>query len=296
MALQIMSRHNVTFDEAVKVAKRMYLGYAEDKPLHEQYIEYIASLLKGDLGFSYVYKVPVIFIIASALPWTVFVLSISTLLSFTLGILLGLAAALKRQSKIGSGLAAYASMSQAIPDFLLAIILLMIFAIRLGILPTSGTYDPQLKPGFYPEFIISVFNHATLPVLSYTIPRVASWALLIKGNAANVLEEDFIKSAEARGLRGRRIMVAYIGRLSIAPLVALLAIDLGTMIGGSTLIENTFTYLGMGYYFSIAISRRDYGLMQGLFLISITSVIIANLIVDIIYPYIDPRARREHSK
>ena len=256
---------------------------------------YISNLLKGYLGFSPTFRVSVNDIVLKALPWTLFVLSIALIISFATGVILGLAITWRRKGILGQLVVAYAAFTDAMPDFVTALILMIIFAINLRLFPLKGAYDPSLKPGLYPAFILSILHHATLPILSYVIEHIGYWSLMMKGSAASVLEEDFVRSAEARGLPDKRIMTAYVGRNAILPLVASLAIQLGTMLGGSTLIETVFSYPGIGYFFTESISRRDYPVMQGLFFLIILGVVLANLFVDLIYPLIDPRARREVS-
>jgi len=294
-AYQLMEEMGLRYEDARQVAMVMYVGYGEDRPLHIQYIEYISNLLRGYLGFSPTFRVSVNDIVLKALPWTLFVLSVALILSFSIGVILGLAISWRRKGILGQVVVAYAAFTDAMPDFVTALLLMIIFAINLRLFPLKGAYNPTLEPGLYPAFIFSIFYHAALPIFSYVIEHIGYWALMMKGSAASVLEEDFVKSAEARGLPDKRIMTAYVGRNAVLPLVASLAIQLGTMLGGSTLIETVFSYPGIGYFFAESIGRRDYPVMQGLFFLIILGVVLANLAVDLIYPLIDPRARREVS-
>ncbi|MCZ7544340.1 MAG: ABC transporter permease [Anaerolineae bacterium] len=140
---------------------------------------------------------------------------------------------------------------------------MIIFAVNLRWFPIVGGYDPRLAPGFNWPFIASVISHSTLPVIAYTFENTAAWALAMKGSAVSVLGEDYITAARARGLRGRRILTAYVGRNAMLPMITALAISLGTMLGGSTLIENIYSYPGIGRFNADALTRRDVGLMQG---------------------------------
>ena len=296
MAAQLSESMGIPFEEAKKIALSYYIGYDPNKPLLERYIDYLANLLRGNLGYSILLKVSVNEVVVQALPWTLFVLSTSLLVSFAIGVMLGLIIAWRRRTVLEPVVTAYASFTDAMPDFVTAMLLYMFLAVRLGWFPMKGAYDEKLTPGLYPAFIFSVLYHATLPILAYVIEHIGFWALLMKGSAASVLEEDFVKAAEARGLPERRILTAYVGRVAILPVAVMLAIQLGVMLGGSTIIETVFNYPGMGYFFTYATTNLDYGLMQGLFFVIIAGIIIANLIVEIIYPFIDPRARREAAR
>lgn len=291
-AMELVQTSGLDFDTAYKVAAQMY-GYNPHEPLLHRFVIYVKRLLHGDLGYSMIYRASVNQIIAKALPWTAFVVSTALLLSFFLGVILGTAIAWKRRSVLDPVVTGYASLTAATPDYVAAMLLLLFFAIRLRWFPTRGAYDVGLTPGFNLRFIGNVLYHATLPILSYTLEALGGWALAMKGSAVSVLGEDYIVAAKARGLRDRRIVVSYLARNSILPLITSLAISLGGMFGGSILIETIFNYPGMGWFFSQALMRKDYGMMQGLFLLTITATILANLLADILYARLDPRVRLE---
>lgn len=289
-AYDIVQTYSMTYEDALAFVKSMY-SYNPDEPLLKQYITYISGLLRGDLGQSFIYKVSVNEVLINALPWTLFICSISLLLSFGIGMLLGTTIAWKRKTILDPVVTAYASFTGATPDYITALILLIIFAINLHIFPLRGAYDATLTPGFNWPFIKSVFMHAALPILAYTFESAAAWALAMKGSAVGVLGEDYIMAARARGLKEGRIMTHYMGRNAVLPMVTSLAISLGGMIGGSTLIETIFSYPGIGWFFGESLIKRDFGLMQGLFLFLGASMIFANLVADIFYSVLDPRIK-----
>jgi len=291
-AMDLLDTYSMTYEDALAMVKSWY-GYNPNQPMLQQYIAYISGLLKGDLGKSFIYKVSVNKVLIRALPWTVFVLSVSLLLSFGIGVMLGMAMAWKRKSILDPLVTAYASFTGATPDYITALILLIIFAVNLRLFPLKGAYDATVNPGFTWEFIKSVLKHAALPIAAYTFEHAASWALAMKGSAVGVLGEDYIMAARARGLKERRIMIHYMGRNAILPLVTSLAISMGGMVGGSTLIETVFSYPGVGWFFGEALTKRDFGLMQGLFLFLASSIIFANLAADILYSILDPRIKLE---
>jgi len=291
-AMDLVTTYSMTYEDALAMVESWY-GYEPNQPILQQYIKYLSGLLKGDLGKSFIYKVSVNEVLVKALPWTVFVISISLLLSFGIGMLLGMAMAWKRKSILNPIVTAYASLTGATPDYITALILLIIFAVNLRIFPLKGAYDAMITPGFSWPFIKSVLMHAALPIAAYTFEHAAGWALAMKGSAVSVLGEDYIMAARARGLKESRIMVFYMGRNAILPLVTSLAISLGSMVGGSTLIETIFSYPGIGWFFGEALTKRDFGLMQGLFLFLAASIIFANLAADILYSVLDPRIKLE---
>jgi peptide/nickel transport system permease protein len=268
-------------------------NYDPDEPVLSRLATWLVGLLHGDLGQSLLYRVSVNEIIFKSLPWTLLILSISLLFSFTLGILLGTVIAWKRGTALDPIVTAYAAFTGATPDYITALVLLIVFAINLGWLPIRGAYDAGLTAGFNWPFIKSVLYHAALPVLAYTFENTAAWALAMKGSAVSVLGEDYITAARVRGLREKRIAIFYMGRNAILPLVTNLAISLGTMIGGATFIETIFSYPGIGWFFGQSLARRDYGMMQGLFLLQAGAVIFANLIAELLYTRLDPRIRVE---
>jgi len=291
-AMELVQSYGMDFDSAYAYVKQLY-DYDPHEPLIPQYIRYIRGLLRGNLGTSMVYKISVNEILLKALPWTVFVLSISLPISFSLGMLMGMVVAWKRRTSLDPIITAYAAFTGATPDYITALILLIVFAINLKLFPMKGAYDSALTPGFNWPFIKSVLHHAILPISAYVFENTAAWAMAMKGSAVSVLGEDYIMAARARGLKERRIMVFYMGRNAVLPLVTGLAIALGTMLGGATFIETIFAYPGIGWFFGQATTRLDFGLMQGLFLVTAAATIFSNLLADILYSRLDPRIKLE---
>jgi len=291
-AMDLVQTYGMDFDSAYAQVKQMY-DYDPNEPLSQQYIRYVKGLLRGNLGTSMVYKISTNRIIVKALPWTVFVLSISLLISFGLGSLMGMVIAWKRKTALDPIITAYAAFTGATPDYITALILLIVFAINLKLFPMKGAYDSAFTPGFNWPFIKSVLYHAVLPISAYVFENTAAWAMAMKGSAVSVLGEDYIMAARARGLRERRIMISYMGRNAILPLVTGLAIALGVMLGGAAFIETIFAYPGIGWFLNQATTRMDFGLMQGLFLVIAAATIFSNLIADVLYSRLDPRIKWE---
>jgi len=293
LALEIQMQQGVSYDEAKEIAKTQ-LSYDPTVPIYEQYVKYIGNLLfRGRLGYSQTYRIPVVLILKKALPWTILVTTSSVIISFTIGVLLGTTVAWRRKSILDPIITVYATVTQAIPDFLIGIILLVIFGVSLQWFPMRGAYGPDVTPGFNFPFIADVAYHAILPVLAFSIQAVGGWALAMKASATTVLGEDYINVAKAKGLSEWRIITQYLGKNAILPLITSVAITLGAMLGGSMLVETIFGYPGVGFFLSRAIATRDYTLIQGLFLITTVAIIVANLLADILYTKLDPRIKLE---
>lgn len=292
LAMERTRDEGIPFDIALEEVRATF-GAVDVGPLHRAYLAYIMRLFRGDLGESMFLRIPVIRIIATALPWTALVLSISIVLSFSIGSLLGMIVAWKRKTLLNPIVTAYASITDATPDWVTALILMMVFAMALGWFPMRGAYAIGLTPGFNFPFILSVLFHAFLPIMAFTIENLGGWALVMKANAASVLGEDYVVAAHARGLKNRRIAISYVGRNAVLPPITTLAIVFGGMLGGSALIETIFAYPGLGFWLVWAITHRDYPVIQGLFLLTIGGVILANLIADLLYSWLDPRVELE---
>jgi len=292
LLFQYIEEYRLPPDKAMDMVSALFAVNLKE-PLWLQYIKYIYNVFRGDLGFSLTsYGTPVMVLIAYALPWTVFVVSLSLILSFAIGITLGMIMAYRRGGLLDNALSLYASVIASFPSYVIGILLLVFLSIQLGIFPRGGCYATGVTPGFTMEFISSVFYHAALPVLSYVVTTMGSWALVMKSSTLSVLGEDYVMAAEARGLKKRRIAFSYVGRTAILPLFTSLLINMGAMFGGSIFIETIFLYRGMGYLISRSLSLFDYPVLQGCLNIVIIAVIMANFIADMLYSKIDPRIRR----
>lgn len=290
----LISQYGFTYDEAATQAAALF-AFDPKEPLVLQYVDYLRSLARGDLGMSLVSPgTPVSNIIATYLPWTLLSAGLGLSLSFTIGLLLGMLMAYRRGGLLDHLLTAIASFFQSVPNYLVAIVILVFFGVRLGWLPIAklrGAYSPGMTPSLTPAFIADVLFHALLPVITYLLTTVGSWMLLMKSSTLATLEEDYVTVARARGLRDGRIMRAYVGRNATLPLFAQMAIAAGFIVGGSVVIERIFVYQGIGYILLDAINRRDYPVMQGVFLIITVAVVVANLLSDLLYSRLDPRIR-----
>lgn len=292
LATDIVRKENVEYTIAYDRAKAM-LNYDPDVPTFQRLGMYIKDLMRGDLGTSLYYKQPVTTVVMSALPWTLLVVTISLLLSFGVGVVLGIYIAWKRSKVLNSILIGYQSIFGAIPNYIVAYLLVFLFSVTLGWFPARGAHSSAIAPGFTFAFIGDVLKHAFLPILAYFLTSVSGWIMQMKANALGILGEDYIVYAQVRGLPKRRILMSYLTRNAIIPMITTLAVTFGLMFGGSPLIENLFLYPGVGYFLNQSIARRDYTLMQGMFLIIIIMVILSSLVAELLYKYLNPRLREK---
>lgn len=282
----------LSYDQAYNKAK-LALNYNPDEPVLERFTSYVKGIATGNLGQSMAFKESVSKIVLGALPWTLLVCSISLFLSFSVGVILGIYIAWKQSKTLDGILTGYQAIIGSIPDYIVAYLLVLLFSLTLGLLPSKGAYNSAVNPGFSFEFIGNVLKHAALPILAYFLTTLSGWIMGMKANCLSVLGEDYINYAKARGISNRRIIFSYLGKNAMLPMVTSVAISFGMMFGGSPLIENLFVYPGVGYYLTTAISRRDYPLMQGMFLMIIIMVLLSGIFAELMNTRLNPRLREK---
>jgi peptide/nickel transport system permease protein len=257
-----------------------------------QYGSYLDQLAHGNIGVSITYFPSTVgAVIREALPWTLVLLGIATILSFVIGTLLGMLTAAKRGSPWVDGLLPVTSFLSAVPYFWLGLVMLTVFAVGLHWFPLSGGYSVGSTVGFNGPFIATAVAHGILPALTIVISSVAGWLLGMRNVMIPTLAEDYVLLAEAKGLRHHRVMFTYAARNAILPNIASFAMSLGFIVGGAILTEVVFSYPGIGYVLLQAVSNDDYPLMQGIFLMITLLVLVANLLADAAYAILDPRTR-----
>jgi peptide/nickel transport system permease protein len=257
-----------------------------------QYFTYLAHVARGDLGLSIAYfPAPVTEVIGTGLGWSLGLGGCALLISFTVGTLLGVVAAWRRGGRLDSWLPPALSFLGAFPYFWLAMLVLYLFGFTLRWFPLQHARDPDLVSGPSFWFLFDVVSHAVLPALAVVLATLGGWMLSMRGAMLAVLGTDAIKLATAKGLPPRRIMWAYAARNALLPSVTSFGMALGFVVGGSLLTEIVFSYPGLGYLLVQAVRNQDTPLMQGLFLMITLSVLAANFLVDLLYIWLDPRAR-----
>ncbi|MFI9560673.1 ABC transporter permease [Nonomuraea endophytica] len=277
--------------EAAMQATKVMYGFLPSGSMWDQYLAYMGGLFRFDLGISITRPgQPVTDVLAEAAKWTVLPVLIGTLLSFLVGVIFGVYAAIKRTSKLGDTLAISGSLLHGIPQYILAMLLVVIFSTLIPLLPPDSPVDILFEPGWNSGYLGSLAQHAVLPVATYALSAYGGWILAMKSSVVTVLGDDFILAAELRGMK-RSIVFRYIARNAILPLFTILALSLGLLLGGAVFIEKIFNYPGLGLLLIDSINLRDYPLMGGAFLLITASVIVANIVADLFYTVIDPRVR-----
>lgn len=289
-----LARSGVQITDQLVRSVNLLLGGATEGSLWDQYVNYLGKIFTGDLGVSITtYPEPVVDLIAKALPWTIGLVGLATVISFVLGVSLGAWTGWKRGTWADS-LIPGTTLIQSIPYFWLALLLLYIFSVKLQWLPIFGGYDVYTFAG--PEmswaFVSSVIYYGFLPALTIVLSSVGGWLLGMRNMMVTTLSEDYITTAEAKGLRPRRIFTAYAARNAGLPSIAGFAISLAFVVSGSIVMEQVFSYPGIGMLLIRAVQGKDYALMQGIFLVITLTVLAANFLMDIFYGFIDPRARQ----
>ena len=259
-------------------------------PLPVQYVRYLGSVLTLDFGYSLaMFPTTVDYMIGRSLPWTIGLLSVATVLSFLIGNLGGALLAWGRTPRVFKLLIPMTMIFTSIPSLLMGIVLVYIFAFNLNLFPYSGSYGRGIQEGFNLEFISSVIYHGTLPALAIILVSFGYWALGMRGMLVTTEGEDYMVLAQAKGLSPWRILARYSIRNAILPQVTALALSMGTLVTGSVLVEYVFNYRGMGGLLYTGIINQDYTVIQGTVFVLILSSATAVLIIDLIYPLIDPR-------
>ncbi|WP_327085266.1 ABC transporter permease [Nonomuraea sp. NBC_01738] len=277
--------------EAAETATAVIYGFLPKGSMWQQYVDYIGGLFTLDLGQSVTNPgAPVTGVLMEAAKWTVLPVLAGTLLSFLVGVIMGVYAAIKRTGKLGDALAISGSLLHGVPQYVLALLMGAIFTTLIPILPVGGTADILFEPGFNAGYIGSLVEHATLPVVTYALASYGGWILAMKSSVVTVLGDDFILAAELRGMK-RSIIFRYVARNAILPLFTILALSLGLLFGGAIFIEKIFNYPGLGMALIESVTNRDYALMGGAFLLITVSIVIANIVADLFYSVIDPRVR-----
>ncbi len=247
-----------------------------DDPLYVQYGRFLGRALQGDLGVSLRHGQPALPLIAERLPATLQLTVTAMLLAIALAIPLGVVSATHRGGPIDLAAMGVALAGQAVPNFWLAIMMILLFAVSLGWLPTSGRGGPE---------------HVVLPAVAIAINLMALLTRLVRSTMLEVLNEDYVRTARAKGLGELVVLVRHALRNALIPLVTVIGLQFGYILGGAVVIETVFTWPGVGLFTVQAITNRDYPVVQAAVMILATAVVLINLVVDLLYAYLDPRIR-----
>ncbi len=261
-----------------------------DKPLWQQYVNYWGDMLRFDLGTSVAfYPGKVRDEILRAAPWTIGLLAVSTLIAFSIGSLLGALLAWPRTGRMFSIFVPVLMTLSAIPYYLLGLLLVYVLALAWPVLPSAGAYSSGARLALTWPIVLDILRHALLPGASIILAGIGFWGLGMRAMMVTTMGEDYMTMAQAKGLRGRTIFFDYALRNALLPQITGLAISLAGIMSGAILVEIVFGYPGIGFLLYRAISGNDYFVIQGVVFFVILSVGLALLILDLVYPLLDPR-------
>jgi peptide/nickel transport system permease protein len=273
-----------------EMAKEYDQKFGLDKPLWEQYLTYLGDMSRLNFGPSIAnYPRSVNEIMGEALPWTIALLGTTTLIAFTVGSFLGAVLAWPRAPRFLQYLLPPLLTLSAVPYYLLGLVLLYLLAFRAGLFPSFGGYTPGLVPGWNLGFVLDAIGHAILPALSIVLAAVGFWALGMRAMMVTLQGEDSMVFAEAKGLKDRTLFMRYGIRNALLPQATALALALGETLSGAVLVEVVFGYPGIGTVLYTAIKDFDYYLIQGIVFTIVVSIGFATLLIDVLYPLLDPR-------
>jgi peptide/nickel transport system permease protein len=268
------------------------LGLNKQESLVQQYGQYLGNAATGHFGVSYTFfPDSVAGQILQALPWTLGLVGVTTVIAFLLGTLIGLVSAWFRGSWLDSGLPPLFVILSGFPYFWFALLCILLFGVTLGWLPISGGYDSSLVPSLSGSFVLSVLRHSVLPGLTIVLTSIGGWALTMRNNTITVTAEDYVRMARAKGIPQWKVVWHYAGRNAVLPNITGFGIALGFVVSGAVLVEYVFNYPGLGWMLLDAVSNEDYPLMQALFLMITVAVLVAVLAIDILTLWLDPRTR-----
>lgn len=286
-----MVGRDARLDPAQVSAMRAMLG-VRDESLWQQYGTYLDDLAHGQFGLSYSYfPFSVTAVIGQALWWTVVLVTVTQVISFVAGTVLGAYAAWRRNGRLDTVITIGSTFVGTLQPFWIALLLLVTLGYGLGWLPTSGGYETAI-PGWNLDFFRDAATHSVLPALALLVVTPVGWVLGMRNTMIMNLGEDYIRLARAKGLPDRVIALRYAARNALLPSITGFAIALGGVLGGTILVETVFDYPGLGRLMGQAVGNKDYPLLQALMLLTTAGVLLANLVADLLYGVLDPRARR----
>ena len=256
----------------------------------EQFWRYVEQTLQLNLGRSYATNRPVSEEIWAAAPQTIALVGIAALLSTVIGLAIGVAAGWRRGTTRDRVLTSASITTWSTPDFWLGMLLLSFFAVRLGLFPTGGISDPSSEASGVGQLLDQAW-HMFLPCLTLTLAYLGEYALVMRSSILDVVREDYLTLARAKGLRDVQVRNKHAVRNALLPSTALIAINFGFVLSGAIAVETVFSWPGLGLLTFEALRGPDLPLLQGLFLVFSAAVIVANLIADLLYPFLDPRVR-----
>jgi len=265
--------------------------YGLDKPLLSQFGDYVGDTLTGELGISQRTREPVWDEIKAAIPWTLLLVGVGTLIATIVGAWMGVKAATKRGKRTDDSLLGFSLFTYSAPEYWIGIILILVFAVAIPIFPAGQQVTPGVEFSSWFAEAADVADHLVLPVTAMTFLLLGQYFLIMRSSMVDVLTEDFVTVKRATGLPWHRVVSKHAVPNALLPLVTIAAIQFGVVAGGSVTIETLFSWPGLGELSYDAITDKDFPVLQGTFLVFSAGVIFANLIADCLYFFLDPRVQ-----
>ncbi len=270
---------------------QLYALYGLDEPQWKQFVTYAANLARGQLGYSFQRGRPIADMIAERLPYTLLLIGIALVLATMAGTMLGALAAWRRGTAVDLGALGVTMLFESVPSFWLGMILIAVFAARLGWLPIFGAATAGVSLSGW-ALVLDRARHLILPLTTLTLITIPGTFLIMRYSMLSVLGERYIATARAKGVAEGVVLRRHAIRNALLPVATVFMLNLGFIVGGATVIETVFSYPGIGRLLYEAVLNRDYPVIQGTFFIITVSVIAANMLSDMLYPLIDPRVRQ----
>lgn len=286
--LKMLARSGKTTPEMLSNIREMY---GLNLPWYQQFFAYLQNLFTGDLGVSFIYKKPVTTVIAARILPTVILLGFAEIIAIVVGIVFGIVAAWKRGKAVDTGLLSTSLLLYSMPTFWLGMLLILVFCVNLRMFPVSGMVTPGAVFLSTWAHIHDVSRHMFLPMLCLALGMIGEYAITMRSTMIDVLSEDYITTAKAKGFSNGYVLRRHAMPNAMLPMITLIAINLGLIVGGAIQIETVFSWPGLGNLMYTALVNRDYPLLQGVFLLTTITVILANFFSDILYEIVDPRVK-----
>ena len=268
----------------------MRARYGLDRPLPEQLLRYVAAIVRGDFGFSFTYQQPVLRVIVSRVPATLLLMGTALALSTLLGILLGVITATRPRTALDYGITVATLTAYAMPVFWLGQLLIIIFAVRLRLFPVQGMVSVREQyTGL--RHAGDILRHLALPAITLGLLQLAVIARLTRTGLRQALAEDFVRTARAKGLHERAVLFGHALKNALLPIVTVVGGQIGVMLTGAALTETIFAWPGLGRLLLDATRNRDYPLLMAIFILVAVTVVVVNVLTDLLYTLLDPRVR-----
>lgn len=274
------------------IRQDLIASFGLNKPLIVQYVSFYENLFRGNLGYSFLYRDPVLSILLTRLPWTILLLGTSTAIFIALGIVIGVLQASKYGSKFDVATLVTSLAASSFPFFWIGMIFIYLFAFVIPIFPTFGAMSPGVTFAAPLDMLKDIGWHLALPAVTIVIVNISRYSFYLRNIMVGVLSEDYIVTAKAKGLSSTKVLFKHGLRNAMLPTMTMMAMDFGFILAGGIFVETVFSYPGVGSLAYEAILNADYPLMNGEFILLSLVILVANFTADALYSVLDPRIKK----